>query len=325
MVLTEEYKEYSQADFEKVPEDRKLINDFVRPSVSYWRDVWNRLRRDKVALVSMIAIVVIILAAIIVPEVMPHKFDDNFIAQGWQSKSPSTPEAKENGFIFGTDVLGRDLFVRTFYGARYSMLIGFLAAAVNLLIGVIYGGISGYFGGRLDNIMMRIVDILYSIPLMIFVILLMSILNKPGSGGSEIGTIILAFTISYWINMARIVRGEVMQLKGQEFVLAAQALGASKKRILLKHLVPNAMGSIVVTTMLLVPQAIFLEAFLSFLGLGLSQPKASLGSLANEALATLYTFPYQMFFPAAMICVIILAFNLFGDGLRDALDPKMKK
>lgn len=308
---------YDESSFDFLTDEEKRLDPIVRPSISYWHDVWRRIKSNKMSYISMIIIIIIMLAAILIPILSPFKYNVNDLKN--QDQGPSLLH------WFGTDELGRDLFVRVFFGARYSILIGVLAAIVNLIIGVFYGSISGFAGGRVDNFMMRIVDILYSIPLTIYVIILMAFLNKPGSGGAgELGTIVLAFSISYWISMARIVRGEILQLKQQEFVLAARALGASSWRILIRHLIPNCLGSITVTTMLLVPQAIFLEAFLSFLGLGLSAPKASLGTLTSDALRSLSQRPYQMFFPALMICVIILSFNLFGDGLRDALDPKMK-
>lgn len=302
--------------FTPLTAEEKKIDVIVRPSVSYWQDVWSRLKRNKVSFFSLVLILLIIIGAVVVPEISKFPYD--------LTSLPNANKFPNAVHWFGTDSLGRDVFTRVFFGARYSIIIGILAAVVNLCIGVFYGGISGFFGGTLDIIMMRIVDFLYSIPLTIYVIILMTFLNPPGSNGSELGTIVLAFSISYWISMARIVRGEIIQLKQQEFVLAARALGASEWRILLRHLIPNCLGPITVTTMMLVPQAIFLEAFLSFLGLGLSAPKASLGTLCNDALQPLYLFPYQMFFPALMICLIILTFNLFGDGLRDALDPKMK-
>lgn len=218
------------------------------------------------------------------------------------------------------------MFVRNFYGARYSLIIAVLAAFINLVIGVLYGGVAGYFGGIVDSILMRIVDVLSSIPMTIYVVIFMAILNKPGAaGGSGLLTIVLGLSITYWIGMARIVRGDVLQLKQQEFVLAAKSLGATNARILIRHLIPNCIGSIMVTLTLLIPEAVFTEAFLSFIGLGIAAPRASLGTLANEAMQGIYTYPYQLFFPAAMICIIILCFNLFGDGLSQALDPKNKR
>ncbi|WP_315080886.1 ABC transporter permease [uncultured Clostridium sp.] len=303
--------------FTPLTEDEKKIEVIVRPSIGYWKDAWNRLKKNKMAIISLLAIIIIMLAAIFVPMTSKYSYDQNMLSQ--VNLKPSGEH------WFGTDQLGRDIFVRVFFGARYSLIIGVAAAFINLFIGVLYGGISGFCGGKIDNLMMRIVDVLYSIPLIIYVIILMTILNKPGSGGSGLSTIVLALSISYWIGMARIVRGDVLQLKQQEFVLAAKALGASNTRILIRHLIPNCIGSIMVTMTLLIPQAIFTEAFLSFIGLGLVPPKASLGTLANEAMKAIYQYPYQLLFPALAICLIILAFNLFGDGLSEALDPKNKR
>ncbi|ACD51933.1 ABC transporter permease [Clostridium botulinum] len=303
--------------FTPLTEEEKKIEVIVRPSIGYWKDAWNRLKKNKMAIISLIGIIVITAAAILVPMTSQYTYDSNSL-----SAVNLKPSAEH---WFGTDQLGRDIFVRVFFGARYSLMIGVAAAFINLFIGVLYGGIAGFCGGKIDNLMMRIVDVLYSIPLIIYVIILMTILNKPGSGGSGLSTIILALSISYWIGMARIVRGDVLQLKQQEFVLAAKALGASNTRILIRHLIPNCIGSIMVTLTLLIPQAIFTEAFLSFIGLGLVPPKASLGTLANEAMKAIYQYPYQLLFPALAICLIILAFNLFGDGLSEALDPKNKR
>ncbi len=222
-------------------------------------------------------------------------------------------------YIWGSDSLGRDIFIRVMYGARMSLTVGFLAALINFVIGVFYGGIAGYFGGRIDNIMMRIVDILSSIPMMLYVILIMVILG-PG-----LKSIIVAMSITYWVEMARIVRAQVLSLREQEFVLAAKLLGASTSRILTKHLIPNVMGPVMVAMSMQIPSAMFTEAFLSFIGLGVSAPMASWGTLCNDALAGLTSYPYQMFFPALVMSITILAFNLFSDGLRDALDPRLRK
>lgn len=303
--------------FTPLSEDEKKVNTIVRPSVGYWKDAWNRLKKDKFAMISLVLIVIIVAAAILVPILSKYDYAANDLSATYLK-----PSAEH---FFGTDNLGRDLFVRNFYGARYSLIIAVLAAVINLVIGVIYGGIAGFFGGMIDNILMRIVDILYSIPLTIYVILFMAILSKPGSSGSGLTTIVLGLSITYWIGMARIVRGDVLQLKQQEFVLAAKSLGASNTRILIRHLIPNCIGSIMVTLTLLIPEAVFTEAFLSFIGLGIAAPKASLGTLANEAMVGIYTYPYQLVFPSMMICLIILAFNLFGDGLSQALDPKNKR
>lgn len=222
-------------------------------------------------------------------------------------------------FIWGSDSLGRDMFIRVVHGARVSLIVGFVAAIINFVIGVLYGGISGYFGGRVDNIMMRFVDIISSIPMMLYVILLMVIL-KPG-----LQSIIIAMSVTYWVGMARIVRGQVLSMREQEFVLAARTIGASTRRILFKHLLPNAMGPIMVSLTMQIPSAMFTEAFLSFTGLGVAAPKASWGSLCNDALQTLTVYPYQMFYPALAMSITILAFNIFSDGLRDALDPRLRK
>lgn len=222
-------------------------------------------------------------------------------------------------YILGTDNLGRDMFIRLLHGGRISLIVGFVAAFVNFIIGVLYGGISGYVGGRTDNIMMRIVDIISAVPTLLYVILLMVVM------GSGMMPIIIALSITYWLSMARLVRGQVLGLKEQEFVLAAQSLGAKTDRIMFRHLIPNMMGPIMVSATMQIPSAIFTEAFLSFVGLGVSAPRASWGSLCNDALLTYMTYPYQLFLPAFAISITILAFNLFSDGLRDALDPKQRK
>ncbi|SHJ61078.1 oligopeptide transport system permease protein [Clostridium amylolyticum] len=297
--------------FEFLPAEEKNRNEIVRPSISYWQDAWRRLKKNKLAIISLIFIVIITLLAIAIPAFSKYDYATNDLVA-----SNQWPSSKH---WFGTDQLGRDMFVRVMFGARYSLIIAFVASILNFIIGILYGGISGYVGGAADNIMMRIVDILYSIPMMIYVIIIMSIL------GAGLSSIIIALAISYWLSMARIVRGEVLQLKSQEFVLAAKVLGASNRRILLRHLIPNCIGPIIVTLTLLIPQAIFTESFLSFIGLGLSAPKASWGTLASDAMQGLYVYPYQLLFPSLAICLTILAFNLLGDGLRDSLDPRMRR
>ena len=305
--------------FSPLSSEEKKANEIVRPSVGYWANAWRRLKANKVALFSLVLIIVIIAFAILGPIVVEKLFGFTYKSTD-KTASNLWPTAQH---WFGTDNLGRDLFVRVMYGARYSLIIAFAASVLNLVIGVLYGGIAGFLGGKIDNIMMRFVDILYSIPTLIYVVLLMNVLKKDGSSGMF--AIIVAMAISSWVGMARIVRGDILQLKQQEFVLAAKTLGASKTRILLRHLIPNCLGSIIVTMTLFVPSAIFTEAFLSYIGLGLNAPLASLGTLANDAKGLLTTQPYQLLFPAAMICLIILAFNLFGDGLTEALDPKHQK
>lgn len=222
-------------------------------------------------------------------------------------------------FVLGSDSLGRDLFIRVVYGARVSLTVGIFAALVNFLIGVFYGCFAGYKGGNVDTVMMRIVDVIDSVPMTLYVILIMVLI------GSGMKSIIIALGLTYWVRMARIVRGQVLSLKNSEFVLAARTLGASTGRIFIKHLIPNMMGTIMVAIAMQIPNAIFTEAFLSFIGLGVSAPMASWGTLCNDALASIYVYPYQLLIPAVAISVTILAFNLFSDGLRDAFDPKQRK
>jgi len=292
-------------------EEKADAQAIVRPSLSYAQDAWRRLKKSRMAMLGLGIIVFMILAALIGPYLSPYGYAEQDL-----SRVNEPPSADH---WFGTDALGRDLFVRVLYGARISLLIGFLGAFMNLTIGVIYGGISGFLGGRVDAVMMRIVDILYGIPLLLVVIMLMVVL-EPG-----LKSILIAFGLTYWLGMARIVRGQILSLKENEYVLAARTLGASRWRILFRHLIPNAMGPIIVTTTLLIPSAIFLEAFLSFIGLGVQVPQASWGVLASDGYKAIRSYPWQLFFPAAAISITLLAFNFLGDGLRDALDPRLRR
>lgn len=285
--------------------------DIARPSTTYWQDAWRRLKKNRAAMLGLWMVLFISLIAIVGPMFSIHSYSDQ--------KLEFANQPPNSSYWFGTDNLGRDLFTRVLYGARISLSIGIVASLINLTLGVIYGGISGYFGGRVDSIMMRIVDVMYGIPLLLYVILLMVVL-KPG-----LMNIFIALGLVYWLRMARIVRGQVLSLKEQEYVLAAKLIGASSWRIILRHLIPNSMGPIIVTMTLAIPEAIFTEAFLSFIGLGVSAPMASWGVLASEGVTSLRSYPFQLFYPAIAISITMLSFNFLGDGLRDALDPRMRK
>ncbi len=286
---------------------------FARPATTYWRDAWRRLKQNRAAMVGLAVIVVLFLLALFGPYFCPYSYSDQDLTPQGINQPPSLKH------WLGTDNLGRDLFVRVLYGARISLAVGIFASLIILVIGVVYGGISGYLGGRADDLMMRIVDVLYGIPLVLVVILLMVIL-QPG-----LKNVMIAIGATYWISMARIVRGQILSLKQQDYVMAATTVGASKRRILLRHLIPNSIGPIIVTATLSIPQAIFTEAFLSFIGLGVAAPMASWGALANEGVHSLRSYPWQLIAPGTAICLAMLAFNFFGDGLRDALDPWMRR
>lgn len=282
-----------------------------RKNLTFWQDAWRRLCENRTALTSIWLLAGLLIFSISAPWFSPYTYYDTHLEL--KNLPPNS------SFWFGTDDLGRDMFTRIWYGARISLFVGISAAFIDLIIGVLWGGCAAFFGGKLDEILMRIADIMYAIPYLLKVILFMVIIG-PG-----LVTIVLAMSLTGWINMARIVRGQILQLKEQEFVLAALALGASKWRILLRHLIPNAIGPIIVTVTLTIPTAIFTEAFLSFLGLGVQVPIASWGTMANDGLAALKYYPWRLFFPATFISATMLAFNLVGDGLRDALDPRLRK
>ena len=264
-------------------------------------------------MIGLVIVFIMLVLAIFGPYLTPYTYD----AQQLTTEYTNLPSSAEHWF--GTDDLGRDLFTRVWHGARVSLLIGFVSAIVQFLIGVTYGGISGYLGGWVDEIMMRIVEVLSGIPFLLYVVLLMVVL-EPG-----LTTILIALGAVYWLSMARLVRGQVLALKEQEYVLAARALGASQWRIIFRHLIPNCMGPILVYSTLAIPEAIFAEAWLSFLGLGVSAPAASLGMLVSDGISSIRLYPGQLFYPAFFISLTILAFNIFGDGLRDALDPRLRK
>jgi oligopeptide transport system permease protein len=319
----------------------------MRESVGFWKDGFRRLRRNPLAMASFVFIVLTLFFAFAVPEFYPYSYEEQI--RGNQNLSPmeysegelERMAAGEKIFphFFGTDVHGRDFAVRVMMGARVSLFVGIGASLLILLIGATYGAVAGYVGGRTDMIMMRTAEILNTIPDILVIILLMVTLKYPLNNladnfpafawirtvGVPLVCIFLVFAMLYWSNMARIVRSQVISLKESEFVTAARALGASNGRILRKHLLTNCIGTLIVTTTLQIPSAIFTESFLSFLGIGVAAPMPSLGSLATEAIDGLQTYPHRLFIPAVLISVIILTFNLFGDGLRDAFDPKLKK
>ena len=285
--------------------------EIVRPSTTYWHDVWQRFKRDPLALIGLVVIAIMALMAIFVPMFSQYSYSGMDLVN--MNQGPSLAH------LCGTDQMGRDIFIRILYGARISLTIGVVAAAINFVIGVVYGGLSGYVGGRLDMILMRIVDILTSLPSLLYIVLIMLLF------GSHMGSVILALCFTSWIGTARVVRSEVMRLKHSEYVLAARLSGANVRQLLISHLIPNAMGPIIVSTAFLIPNAIFSESFLSFLGIGIRAPMASWGTLANDAIPMLLSEPYQMFFPVLAICLTMFSFNFIGDGLRDALDPRLKK
>lgn len=281
------------------------------PAASFWQDAWRRLKKNRPALCGLYTLIALMLMALIGPLLTHYTYYETHLAL--KNRSPGAH------FWFGTDELGRDLFTRCWWGARISLFVGITASLVDLVIGVLFGAVAALLGGKTEEWMMRFADILYSIPYLLVVILLMVIIG-PG-----LMTIILALTITGWINMARIVRSQILQIKQQDYIRAAFALGASRRRVLLCHLIPNAMGPIIVTLTLTIPSAIFAEAFLSFLGLGIQAPIASWGTMANDGLPALRYFPWRLFFPALFISLTMLSFNLLGDGLRDAFDPRLKK
>ncbi|MGE7110950.1 ABC transporter permease [Lysinibacillus sp. NPDC047702] len=296
--------------FKIVGGNHEATEKLADKSISFWKEVFIRFSHNKMAIFGLIALIVIVLMATFVPMFSQYHYSDQL---GSYNAPPSSK------YWFGTDDLGRDVFVRVWAGARISLLIGIAAAVIDLIIGVLWGSISGLAGGRVDNIMMRIADVLTAVPYLLVVIVLLVVLEQG------IIPMIIALSITGWINMARIVRGEVLSIKNQEYVLAARTLGASTGHLILKHLVPNALGAILVTMTLTVPHAIFTESFLSYLGLGVPAPQASWGTMASEGNGAITNAPWRLIFPALFISLTIFAFNAVGDGLRDALDPKLRK
>jgi oligopeptide transport system permease protein len=290
--------------------DAAEAEKIVRPCLSYWQDAWLRLRKNKPAMLGLCIIAFYVLVSIVGPHLVSFGFKD--IDESQMDGAPNPLH------WFGTDTLGRDMWARVWIGARVSLAIGFLAASLNGLIGVCVGGVSGYFGGRLDMVIMRVIDVLSGIPSLIVAILVMVVL------GAGIMPLVIAMIIVGWVGSARLVRGQVLQLKGQEFVLAARKLGASDARIIARHLIPNTIGLIITNVTMTVPYAIFNEAFLSFIGLGVQPPNASWGLLARYGAQSFRVAPWQLFIPAFFISTTMLSLYLLGDGLRDALDPKLR-
>jgi oligopeptide transport system permease protein len=276
----------------------------------FWQDAWRSFCGNRLALIALIAIGTLAVVAVFGPMISGYTYFETHLED-----NNMAPCAK---YWFGSDDLGRDMFTRTWYGARISLFVGFTAAIIDLVIGVLWGGIAAFFGGWLDSWMMRLADVLYAIPYLLIVIMLMVVLG-PG-----IGTIVIAMTITGWIGMARVVRGQLLKLKEQEFVAAARVLGAGRFRLLFRHLLPNAVGTMVVMMALTIPTAIFTETFLSFLGLGVQAPIASWGTMASEALGAMRYYPWRLFFPAGFICFTMLSLHIVSDALREALDPRQR-
>ena len=338
--MAQNLEKMQKGSFERITIDPNQAEVISKPSVSFWQDAWMRIRKNKGAVISLVLFALIVIMSFVGPIISPYEPNHQTITHA--NLPPKIPGIEKLGILdghgtlggkdvdlyemknvevnywFGTDGLGRDMFGRLWEGTQVSLFIAFMAALIDMVIGVLYGGISGYFGGRVDDFMQRIVEILIGIPNLVIVILMILVM-EPG-----ITAIIIAIAITGWIGMSRVVRGQVLKYKNQEFVLASRTLGASNTRIISKHLLPNVLGIVVINTMFTIPSAIFFEAFLSFIGLGLQPPDASLGTLINDGYKLIQYQPHILLFPAALLSIIMICFNLIGDGLRDALDPKMK-
>lgn len=338
-------------DFLPATEEEKAYLVPVRPATTFFRDGIKRLLRNKVATFSLILILLVVFSAIFLPMIWPYSYSqmlgntpgkpmdasyNNLAPFQYSQTELKRIAAGEQIFphIFGTDASGRDYFIRIIYGTRISLAVGFFASIIVLIIGLTVGSVAGYFGGKTDIVIMRLVDIIYSLPDTLMVILLAAVLKTAlgtaiegtifGALGSNMISLFLVFALLYWVSMARLIRGQILTLREQEYVLSSRASGAKAGWIIPKHLLPNCISVVVISTALQIPSAIFTESYLSFLGLGVNAPMPSLGSLASEALNGIHSYPHRLIIPALVISIIVLSLNLFGDGLRDAFDPKLK-
>ncbi len=340
---------FSAAQFEAATDEEKRQQDVMSESTTFFKDGMKKLFRNPLAVASLIVLFCIILTIVVAPMIVPYRYEEILSVNGRRDKgaknlAPFTYSQMEQKYIeeggerfphiFGTDEQCRDYFIRVIYGTRISLAVGFFASIIVLIIGMLFGSISGYLGGRVDLIMMRIVDIIYSLPDMLIIILLKVVLDErlqfpSGSFLAKLGTsmvsLFIVFGTLYWVGMCRLIRGQILSIKENEYILAARSIGARPGRIIRKHILPNCLSVIIISTALQIPSAIFTESFLSFVGIGVKAPMPSLGSLANAARAGLQSYPYKLIFPAIMICLIVLSLNLLGDGLRDAFDPKLKR
>ncbi|MBR6556023.1 MAG: ABC transporter permease [Clostridia bacterium] len=340
------------ASFEAATEDEKRQQVRMRESTTFFKDGMRRLAKNKIAMICLCLIVLVILIVAFVPSFYPYEYSDQLGITPGQPSDASYNNLKPFEYgeteleriaagekifphIFGTDAAGRDYCIRIIYGTRISLIVGFFASIIVLIIGVIYGSISGYYGGKVDIIMMRIVDIIYSLPDMLMIILFSVVFKQTldplieGTALAKLGSgmisIFLVFALLYWVGMARLIRGQILSIKQMDYVLNARSIGAKPGHIIRRHMIPNCISVIIISTALQIPSAIFTESFLSFLGLGVAIPMPSLGSLASSALDGIISYPSRLIIPAVIICIIVLSLNLLGDGLRDAFDPKLKK
>jgi oligopeptide transport system permease protein len=335
--------------FEPATDEEKKQQDVMSESTTFFKDGMKRLMKNPLAVASMVVLVLIIVIMLVAPMIVPYGYSEIMSVNGKRDKgaknlAPFQYSEMEQDYIakggtrfphiFGTDEQCRDYFVRVIYGTRVSLSVGFFASIIVLIIGMIYGSISGYMGGKTDLIMMRIVDIIYSLPDMLMIILLSVVFKevlqfKSGSALAHLGpnmvSLFIVFGLLYWVGMARLIRGQILSIKENDYILAARAIGAKSGRIIKRHILPNCISVIIISTALQIPSAIFTESYLSFIGLGVQAPMPSLGSLANIAREGLQSYPYKLVFPAVMICLIVLSLNLLGDGMRDAFDPKLKR